>query len=328
MNYKVSVIVPVYNVEKYLGKCLDSLVHQTLEDIEIIVVNDSTKDNSQSIIDHYKSLFPNKLTSYIKENGGVGEARNFGLKHASGEYIGFIDSDDYVELNMYEEMYNLAVKNDSDLVVCDLEYFWENSGRTQIMKGYIEKIQQPIDRSVFLSPLFAWNKLYRKKLLIDNQIFFPKGLWYEDIPVVVPLFSIAKNISYVDEVMIHYLQHDSSIMGSKTNPKMFDIFTSMQMVYEFYLQKDLLKEYFEEIEYLFIEHFMLYGSFRFYRSSDYQNLMEKAFDMIQDKFPKWKINPYLTTLKKSYRIYLMLLNRYNYRFFRYLVIKRGLKINA
>jgi CDP-glycerol glycerophosphotransferase len=142
MNPKVSVIVPVYNVEKYLAKCLDSLVHQSLKEIEIIVVNDSTKDNSQEIIDTYKTQFPSIVQSYIKENGGVGEARNFGLKHASGEYIGFIDSDDYVELDMYEKMYELACKNDSDLVVCDLEYLWETTGETRVMKGFVQKINR------------------------------------------------------------------------------------------------------------------------------------------------------------------------------------------
>lgn len=319
MNPKVSVIVPVYNVEKYLAKCLDSLVHQTLKEIEIIIVNDSTKDNSQDIIDSYKTQFPSIVQSFIKENGGVGEARNFGLKHARGEYIGFIDSDDYVELDMYEKMYDLARKNDSDLVVCDLEYLWETSGETRVMKGFVQKINQPIDRSIYLSPLFAWNKLYRRQLLLDNQIFFPKGLWYEDIPVVVPLFSIAKNISYVDKVMIHYLQHESSIMGSKTNPKMFDIFTSMAIVYDFYKERNLLEEYYEEVEYLYIEHFMLYGSFRFYRSSDYHSLMTKAFEEIKGKFPKWKHNPYLRAMKWSYRLYLYALSPLSYPIFKFLV---------
>ena len=93
---KVSVIVPVYNVEKYLDKCLDSLVNQTLKDIEIIVVNDGTKDKSQKIIDKYVKDYPKLVKSYIKENGGLSSARNYGLKYAQGEYVGFVDSDDYV----------------------------------------------------------------------------------------------------------------------------------------------------------------------------------------------------------------------------------------
>ena len=106
MKIKVSVIVPVYNVEKFIDKCLNSLVKQSLKEIEIIVVNDGTKDNSQKIIDKYVKKYPDKIKSYIKENGGQGSARNYGLKKASGEYIGYVDSDDFVEKDMYKKLYN------------------------------------------------------------------------------------------------------------------------------------------------------------------------------------------------------------------------------
>ena len=106
MKIKVSVIVPVYNVEKFIDKCLNSLVKQSLKEIEIIVVNDGTKDNSQKIIDKYVKKYPDKIKSYIKENGGQGSARNYGLKKATGEYIGYVDSDDFVEKDMYKKLYN------------------------------------------------------------------------------------------------------------------------------------------------------------------------------------------------------------------------------
>ena len=107
---KVSVIVPVWNVEKYLEKCLDSLVNQTLKEIEIIVVNDESPDNSQKIIDKYVKKYPKKIKALSQKNGGQGSARNHGLKYATGEYIGYVDSDDYIEKNMYELMYNKAKK--------------------------------------------------------------------------------------------------------------------------------------------------------------------------------------------------------------------------
>ena len=107
--YKVSVIIPVYNTEQYLNKCLDSLVNQTLKDIEIILINDGSTDNSQNIIDEYSAKYPDKIKSFIKENGGQATARNLGITKATGEYIGFVDSDDWIELNMYEELYNKAL---------------------------------------------------------------------------------------------------------------------------------------------------------------------------------------------------------------------------
>ena len=102
---KLSIIVPVYGVEKYIDKCLDSLVKQSLKEIEIIVVNDGTKDNSQKIIDKYVKKYPEKIKSYIKENGGQGSARNYGLEKANGEYIGYVDSDDFIEKDMYKKLY-------------------------------------------------------------------------------------------------------------------------------------------------------------------------------------------------------------------------------
>ena len=129
---KVSVIVPVYGVEEWLERCLDSLVNQTLEDIEIIVVNDGSPDNSQAIIDAYVKKYPNKVKGYIKENGGLSDARNFGIPYATGEYIAFVDSDDYVDLTMYEKMYNEAEAKGSEVVVCG--YFKVNE-ETKTLKS-------------------------------------------------------------------------------------------------------------------------------------------------------------------------------------------------
>ena len=123
---KVTVIVPVYKTEEYLKKCLDSLVNQTLDNMEIIVVNDGSPDNSQKIIEEYKSLYPNIIKSFIKKNGGLSDARNFGLKYAKGEYIAFVDSDDYVSINMMQEMYNYASNNNKDIVVCDCVNFYQD----------------------------------------------------------------------------------------------------------------------------------------------------------------------------------------------------------
>ena len=114
---KVSIIVPVYNVEEYLRKCLDSLVNQTYQNIEIIVVNDGTKDNSQSIVDEYKKKYSKIIKSYIKENGGLASARNYGVDKATGEYIMFVDSDDYIDTKMVEKLVKTANKKHSDIVV-------------------------------------------------------------------------------------------------------------------------------------------------------------------------------------------------------------------
>ena len=124
---KVSVIVPVYNVEKYIDKCLESLVNQTLKDIEIIIVNDGSTDNSIKIVEEYKEKYKNKIIYLEKENGGLSDARNYGIQYAKGEYIAFLDSDDYVDRKMYEKLYNKAIENNSDIVECD--FYWKYTNK-------------------------------------------------------------------------------------------------------------------------------------------------------------------------------------------------------
>ena len=158
---KVSIIVPVYNVEKYITKSLESLVNQTLEDIEIIIVNDGTKDNSMKIVREFAIKNPKKIVCLEKQNGGLSDARNYGIPYAKGEYIAFLDSDDYVELDMYEKMYKLAKKENSDMVECD--FYWEYPNKCKIDTGDIYHGQRDMLEKV---RVVAWNKLIKREILI------------------------------------------------------------------------------------------------------------------------------------------------------------------
>ena len=146
---KLSIVVPVYNVEKYLNKCLDSLANQTLDNYEVIVVNDGTKDNSQAIIDDYVAKYPTIFKSYIKDNGGLSDARNYGIRYATGEYITFLDSDDYIEYNTYQNMLEIAYRGNHDLVVADLEYVWEN-GKLPVVNFAAGGIATPADAALMM----------------------------------------------------------------------------------------------------------------------------------------------------------------------------------
>lgn len=326
MSVSVSVIVPVYNVEKYLDECLSSLVNQTLSELEIIVVNDGTKDNSQSIIDHYVKQYPNKVVSLIKENGGLGDARNYGIPYAKGEYIGFVDSDDIVHLEMYEKMFNKAKLEDSDLVLCDLEYFYETSSEKMVKEGLIQIENIDVNKTVFLSPLFAWNKLYRKSLFIESGLKYPNGLWYEDIPVTVPFFTLAKKISYVHETLIYYRQRSTSIMGSVDNPKVKDIFDIMHLCLNYFKDHNLLETYYDELEFLFLEHLMLNGGFRFLLSHKHKDYLAFSIDTLDLNFPHWRNNKYLFTLPRRYQIYIKYMHSFMiYPFSIYLKLKEKRK---
>lgn len=326
MSVSVSVIVPVYNVEKYLDECLSSLVNQTLSELEIIVVNDGTKDNSQNIIDQYVKQFPNKVISLIKENGGLGDARNYGIPYAKGEYIGFVDSDDIVHHEMYEKMFNKAKLENSDLVLCDLEYFYETSSEKMVKEGLVQIENIDINKTVFLSPLFAWNKLYRRSLFIESELKYPIGLWYEDIPVTVPFFTLAKKISYVHETLIYYRQRSTSIMGSVDNPKVKDIFDIMHLCLSYFKDHNLLETYHDELEFLFIEHLMLNGGFRFLLSHKYSDYLAFSIDTLDLNFPHWRNNKYLFTLPRRYQIYIKYMHSFMiYPFSIYLKLKEKRK---
>ncbi|MHA2857023.1 glycosyltransferase [Paenibacillus lautus] len=207
----VSVIVPVYNVEKYIRKCLDSLVDQTLNDIEIIVVNDGSTDGSQKIIDEYAEKYPYKIISLSKENGGLGEARNFGLEYARGEYIGFVDSDDWVDIKMFEAMHNMT-KYGHDIVICDFMIVkdgWTSGYTSKGFRGRDFTHRECIINSI--DPATACNKLYHRKFF--DLIRYTRD-WYEDIGTTPILLSYANSIGYLESPMYYYRQRGGSITYS------------------------------------------------------------------------------------------------------------------
>ena len=155
---KVSLIIPVYNVENYIEKCLNSVVNQTLKDMEVIIVNDGSKDLSKQKIQKYLEKYP--WIKYLeKENGGLSDARNYGMPYATGKYIAFLDSDDYVEETMYEEMYNIAEKENADMVDCD--FVWEYPNRKRKDIGEIYKTKKEM---IEKCRVVAWNKIIKRAL--------------------------------------------------------------------------------------------------------------------------------------------------------------------
>lgn len=245
---KVSVIVPVYNVEKYLRKCLGSLVSQTLQDIEIIVVDDGSGDHSQEIIDEFSEKYPEKIRSFTKENGGLSDARNYGLDRATGEFIGFVDSDDYVTATMFGEMYDLAKKYNAEMVVCNLQKVDEQGNVTQKLTQ-IPNMPEVIDLrnnfSVFSDlSYFACNKIFRKELFEDVR--FKKAIHFEDIQLIPQLLLKCTTIAQTQNYHYQYLERTDSITKTHTG-KGLDILNAVEDVEKAFHsskysdQKDALK---------------------------------------------------------------------------------------
>ena len=242
---KISIIVPVYNVEKYIAKCLKSLTLQTLQGIEIIIVNDGSLDRSIDIIEKYVKENPTKIKYYEKKNGGLSTARNYGLEYATGEYIAFLDSDDYVEINMYEEMYNLAKKENADMVECDFIWEWEYG-----KKVYDKRREYKTKEDMMKKPrVVAWNKIYKREILNKNKIRFPEGLIYEDMEFFYKLLPHLNKISYINKYFVHYIQRKDSISNKQTK-KIEDIFKILDNIFDYYKEQNLYNQYEKELKYM------------------------------------------------------------------------------
>lgn len=232
---KVSVIVPVYNVEKYLAKCLDSLVSQTHENIEILVVNDGSTDRSGEIIQHYAQRYPDKITAFQKENGGLSDARNFGLDRAIGDYIGFVDSDDYVHPAMFEEMTTLAEKHHAEMVICNIRKV-DPQGKmiqkiTQV-PDMPEKICLENNFSVFSDiSYFACNKLFKRDLFKRKR--FKKNIHFEDIQLIPQLLLDCTIVAQTQNYHYQYLERADSISKTHTE-KGLDILKAVEDVEEYF----------------------------------------------------------------------------------------------
>ncbi|WP_347126968.1 glycosyltransferase family 2 protein, partial [Ligilactobacillus salivarius] len=243
---KISIIVPIYNVEKYLKRSLDSLVNQTLEDIEIILVDDGSTDNSHKIAEDYKENYSNVLL-VTKENGGLSDARNFGLQYASGEYIAFIDSDDYVESQMFERMYNLSENGRKKII--ESNFLWEFPDKN--VKDVVKKYNS-LNEYLVKGRVVAWNKIYKKSWLDTLDFKFPVGRLYEDQDFFFKMVANLQNIEEIavdDHIGVHYVQRSNSISYNEST-RIRDIFWIYNDIIEYY-RVHKVTCYKDEMEYRF-----------------------------------------------------------------------------
>ena len=217
MKDLVSIIIPVYNVEKYLKKCVDSILNQTYTNLEVVLVDDGSTDASGQICDMYAGM-DLRVRVIHKANGGLSDARNAGMKIATGEYIGFVDSDDWIEPDMYECLYNLAMENSLDVVAgrfCEtidgVDVNCECTGEFRIFTG-----EEMLEINISGHPQYVvtnsvWDRLYRRDILEGMK--FPVGRKYEDIVFSTEVFLKAKRCGYLDSKVYHYTIREDSIMG-------------------------------------------------------------------------------------------------------------------
>lgn len=227
---KISIIVPIYNVEEYLSTCINSILNQTFKDFELILVNDGSTDNSLEICKYYKDI-DDRICIIDKKNGGLSSARNAGLDIAKGEYIGFVDSDDYIHPQMYEILYRYIRKEKADISLCDfkkvngydnykLQKYTENNLNIKIKSYSNIQASEELFRENAITFIVAWNKLYRRELFDNNR--YKLGKRYEDEFIIHKLLYESKKVVYSPIELYFYLKRDNSIMSKSFSLKNLD----------------------------------------------------------------------------------------------------------
>lgn len=218
----LSIIIPVFNTEKYLEKCLNSVIAAVDESMEVLIINDGSTDSSEEIIEKYLEKKPSILRYFKKTNGGLSDVKNYGLQRAKGNFIIFLDSDDYIEPEMYHEMLRVAQKNGSDIVVCDFRMVFEDQRPSYIVHcnnaGKETELEQVLDTWMMAT---SCNKIVKRELYADLE--FPKGLRNEDVCVTPILLGRARKISIINKPFYNYLQRQGSIQNSGFDERRFVI---------------------------------------------------------------------------------------------------------
>lgn len=320
---KVSVIIPVYGVEKYIERCARSLFEQTLDDIEYLFIDDCTPDKSVEILKRVLEEYPQRKCQVVihrmEQNSGQAKVREWGMRNATGEYVIHCDSDDWVDIHMYEKMYKKSVSADYDIVVCD---YYESDGTSQIInKEYIpDKVEETMSSILFKKThSVLWNKLV-KKSIYKNKIIYPIANNAEDYALLVQLAYHSKSFGYVNEPLYFYYYNTSSLTKVMTNENLINRFnqsmSNIGIVETFLRQNQSLAKYSDELDCIKVieKEILISSSFN-------KTLYKKWIDAYKEIFPRILLNNKITLRRKlrfigiKYRIYplirymLNLLNR-------------------
>lgn len=286
MEIKISIIVPVYNLEKLLPICIDSILDQTFEDFELILVNDGSTDKSGEICDEYSNQ-DTRITVIHKKNQGVSSARNTGLEVAKGDYIGFVDGDDYINKYMYEILYKNASKHSSDMVICSYKNVYEGqlhaTGKIDSIanKQHLNNIeslkQMYLNKSSYISYVVPWNKLYKKCLFA--HIKYEVGNIYDDETVAHKLLYNSRKVTFIPTKLYYYLQRDGSQMNSTFHIKRFDKVYALKAREVFFRKKNEF-----EIHQKALKHYMEMFFWYYYLAKSKLNYIDNDLKQLKNTF--------------------------------------------
>lgn len=283
----ISIIVPIYNAEKYLNKCLDSLINQTKKELEFILINDGSTDTSEEIIKNYKD---NRIKYFKNKNQGIGKTRNFGISKAQGKYLMFLDSDDYLALDACEKLYDKAEKEKLDIVMNDFIKIFDDGRKEYIKQPNFKNSSLKNNPNIISENLSPWAKLYSTKLIKENNIKFVEDLKYEDAPFVIEALDKANNIGKINEALNYYVIHGNS-ETTVLDKRVFDILKIVDIIRKYSQGKEYLKEKIDELTVRIITNYTIQQRNQKEKETAIK-FIDKAFDYLKKEIPDYKNNKY------------------------------------
>lgn len=282
----ISIIVPIYNAEKYISKCIDSILNQTKKELEIILINDGSTDNTEKIIKSYKDK---RIVYFKNANHGIGYTRNYGISKSTGKYIMFLDSDDYLEKNACEKLFNKIEKDNLDIVICDFYKDYENRIE-EIHTGSFKDSSLKDNPDIITEYLCPWAKLYSSKLLKNNKIKFVEDLKYEDAPFVIEALCTANKIGKIDECLNYYVIHNNSETTVRDR-KCFDILKIIDKIRKYTKDKDYLKDKINKLTVRIVTNYTIQQRNQKDKRIGLE-FIDKAFEYLKKEVPDYKNNKY------------------------------------
>ena len=300
---KISVIIPVYNVEKYLKKCVDSVDAQTYTDYQMILVDDGSTDHSGALCDALAAKNP-KIRVIHQENRGLGGARNTGIRHCETEYVLFLDSDDTIHPQLLQRCMTAAEEQNCDLVFFDLVSVDENGNQTTVYDQAVptDTLLSPAEKNCLLKNPTACDKVYRTALFTDNDIYFPEKVWYEDLRTTPKILLFADRVMRIDsEPLYYYLQRSDSIMHTPDYTRMVTERTAAIRDLEDYYGAHLPDGSYRDIlDFVTIYHGFLLPCLEMYRKmGSYKPYLDTLLKTVKDRVPNPLEIPYIGLLRKN-----------------------------
>lgn len=312
---RFSLIVPVYKIEEYLPKCIESVLAQTCQDYELLLIDDGSPDGCGSICDRYAAAHPDRIRAVHQPNGGAGAARNNGIFLSSGEYLLFVDGDDYLSETMLADLSTAIDENPADMILFGAQV--EKNGKTvgelheNIPAGTLLTVHsQP---ALFFGVMAPWNRAYRRTLFTQSGITFPTKVWYEDIRVVTKLLAAARTALRLPGAYYHYLQREGSTMNNRNAERNGEILLAFDDILSWYREKGYFDENRDELEFQAILHIWLAATVRVVQIDVKHHLIVDFRSYMLSHFPDFAKNPYLPTLDRNKALIHRLLLGRHYR---------------